>query len=365
MSISVQYKSNAPGVIVEYIASNSLSITSSATAVPAIAGPTIPPPEGGESNPNIPDGAIAVNNWLEVEKLFALLNDAEKTLHAHYYATIRSYFNNGGGRCYLVPVNKITDELPRLDDVTLLVQAGQDFSTVVGLPALLSSLFIFAILDAPNQATPSPNSTVTGSPDAATYYPWLKSTVGDTDSLLPPSAAVAGVYCQNDRLHGPWWTPANVSLQGVAPAYRVSDNTQSTQIKHVNMIRDMYRRNAVVWGGRTLEDTDDWRYISVKRLFNMLQRDIRDAMRRIVFHPNTPLTWQSARSAITSYLNSIWLQGGLAGSSQQTAFFVNVGLGVTMTNADILNGVMIVEVGVAAVRPAEFIVLRFSQIMGE
>lgn len=198
------------------------------------------------------------------------------------------------------------------------------------------------------------------------HYLWL-TLVGDINAAVyPPSAAVAGVYCRIDATTGPWFTPANVSLQGVNTVFGVSDREQEFNLNSLNMIRNLYQRNAVVWGGRTTKgDNTDWRYISVKRTFNMLQRDIRDALRKVVFQPNTARTWQSVRSSINAYLNSIFLRGGLSGSRPEDAWFVRVGKGVTMTAEDILDGVMIVEVGVATVRPAEFIVLRFSQIMGE
>jgi len=359
MSISVKYKSNAPGVITEYVSSNSLSVASNSTAVPAIAAPAAI--MGSDT------ASKRIGSWLEFEQYYTSLGSIKEDV---FYASLRSYFVNGGGLCYLLKVDKgLTQELARLDDVTLFVQAGQDLSTASDLATALEKLAIFAILDGTDASSPATKAAnfpaITNSPNAAAYYPWLSPTTGDTSLKLPPSLAIAGVYCSNDREHGPWWTPANVSLQGLSPLYGVSDKDQADALSSLNMIRNLYRRPALVWGGRTQDDSDDWRYISVKRLFNMLQRDIRDALRRVVFNPNTPTTWQAARSAINAYLYSIWQRGGLAGSTQETAFFVNVGRNITMSDEDILQGILCVEIGVAAVRPAEFVVLRFSQIMGE
>lgn len=346
MSVSVQYKSNAPGVIIEYIPSNSISITGGATAVPAIATPAGKIATGNYKK---------IQNWMEFDTFYDFTTPTDT-----FYYGVRSYFQNGGGPCYLVKDTAVETVLPQLDDVTLFVQGGQILTT--GLSTLLGKLFIFAILDGDNGATVNPG--LTDSPNAAIYYPWL-NTQGSADVspvLIAPSFAVAGVYCQTDSAYGPWWTPANISLRGVTPAVRVTDSGQAADLT-INVIRDLSRRTAVVWGGRTQNDTDDWQYISVKRLFNMLERDIRDALRRVVFNPNTSSTWQAARSAITAYLYGIWQAGGLAGESEDRAFFVNIGRGITMTDKDIVDGIMIVEIGVAAVRPAEFIVLRFSQIM--
>ncbi|TGC20666.1 phage tail sheath C-terminal domain-containing protein [Escherichia sp. E1130] len=358
---SINYNGNAPGVIIEYLFSNSLSITSSSTAVPAFATPVV-----FFGNTAAPPSSVSLSDWMALTEMYEALDDESKSSTKTFYLAMRSYFLNGGGRCYLLKADSgLTAGLARLDDVTLFVQAGQELKDVADLATKLDALKIFAILDGPENGLEE-NAifpAITNSPDAAAYYPWLKTL--DEDIKIAPSPAVAGVYCSNDAQYGPWWTPANVSLKGVKPAEQVSDIEQAENISSLNMIRNLYKRPALVWGGRTQDITDDWKYVSVKRLFNMVERDVRDALRKIVFHPNTPRTWLSARSAVTSYLTDIWKRGGLSGNKAGEAFFVNVGRGVTMSDKDIINGIMVVEIGIAAVRPAEFIVLRFSQIMGE
>jgi hypothetical protein len=164
-----------------------------------------------------------------------------------------------------------------------------------------------------------------------------------------------------------------VSLNAViAPVTKISDSTQDslnidpTAGKSVNAIRSFTGKGTLVWGGRTLAGNDnEWRYISVRRLFITIEESTRKASSFAVFEPNDATTWLKVKAMIESYLYGLWQQGALAGSKPESAYFVSIGLGKTMTAQDILEGKMIVSIGVAAVRPAEFIVLRFSHKMQE
>jgi phage tail sheath protein FI len=131
--------------------------------------------------------------------------------------------------------------------------------------------------------------------------------------------------------------------------------------KSINAIRSFIGKGTLIWGARTLAGNDnEWRYVPVRRLFNMVEESIQKGTAFAVFEPNTPFTWLKVSSMISSYLEGLWKQGALFGTSPEEAFFVNIGLGQTMTENDILNGRMNVEIGIAAVRPAEFIILTFS-----
>lgn len=188
---------------------------------------------------------------------------------------------------------------------------------------------------------------------------------------LSPVFAVAGAYCLTDGTRGVWKAPANVALTGViglcdqtGKEVFVSDTLNTDLMKaSINAIRFFTGEGYRIWGARTLTEPEktDWRYIPVRRLFNSAETDIRDAMRMAVFEPNSPPTWEIVRAAIDNYLHSLWQQGALAGDKPEDAYFVRVGLNVTMTATDIADGKMIVKVGMAAVRPAEFIILEFSQ----
>ncbi|MEP6466299.1 MAG: phage tail sheath C-terminal domain-containing protein [Parafilimonas sp.] len=189
-------------------------------------------------------------------------------------------------------------------------------------------------------------------------------------STLPPSGAVAGVYSTVDGTRGVWKAPANVSLNSViAPSVIIDDNIQDdlnidvTAGKSINAIRAFTGKGTLVWGARTLDgNSNDFRYISVRRFYIMVEESVQKAAAQFVFEPNDGNTWVRIRAMIENYLTNLWRLGALAGSKPEQAFYVKVGLGQTMTFDDILNGKMIVEIGMAPVRPAEFIILRFSQI---
>ena len=141
-------------------------------------------------------------------------------------------------------------------------------------------------------------------------------------------------------------------------------NVDPTAGKSINAIRDFTGKGTLVWGARTLAGNDnEWRYVPVRRLFITIEENTRKASAFAVFEPNDATTWLKVRGMIESYLYSLWERGALAGSTPEAAYYVHVGLGKTMTAQDILEGRLIVEIGVAAVRPAEFIVLRFMHKM--
>ncbi|MDE9461892.1 phage tail sheath family protein [Xenorhabdus bovienii] len=182
---------------------------------------------------------------------------------------------------------------------------------------------------------------------------------------LPPSAAIAGIYCQTDSSRGVWKAPANVALTGVKSLTdKVDDKRQGDMNdKGVNVIRSFTDRGFMVWGARTCVGANDtkWRYIPVRRLFNSVERDIRQALRAVLFEPNNQPTWMRAKAAVDQYLYSLWQKNALMGNSPEEAYFVQIGQGITMSETDIKQGKMIMKVGLAAVRPAEFIVLQFTQ----
>jgi phage tail sheath protein FI len=204
-------------------------------------------------------------------------------------------------------------------------------------------------------------------------YNSIKDLVSQQYIILPPSAAVAGVYAKTDGSRGVWKAPANVSLASVIePTVKIDDakqdnlNVDASTGKSINVIRAFIGKGVLVWGGRTLEgNSAEWKYISVRRLFIMVEESVKKSTQPFVFEPNDANTWTKVRAMIENYLTQLWRQGALVGSKPEKAFYVKVGLGQTMTAQDILDGRMIVEIGMAAARPAEFIILRFSHKMQE
>lgn len=346
MPITTSY----PGIYIEELHSSSMSVSGSATAVPAFA---IADTDAVFTKPE------RISSWLNYMEKKAGAFDPKSVRDV----SIRTYFENGGGYCYLVPVSQLDAEIPKLDDVTLLVSAGQDISSVVSTLCSAGGN-IFAILDGPLDETilPDWDHSYDELANTAIYYPWLTAEWSEVN--IPPSSAIAGAYCLNDRSRGVWKAPANITLLGgVQPLFKVTDDMQGrfTKGKALNMIRKFGNSSPVIWGARTCKDNDEWRYISVRRLFNTVEKDIKNAMKVAMFEPNSQPTWEQVRSAINNYLHGVWKQGGLTGTSPEEAYFVQIGKDVTMTDDDIKQGKMIVKVGMAAVRPAEFIILQFSQ----
>ena len=190
---------------------------------------------------------------------------------------------------------------------------------------------------------------------------------------LPPSAAVAGAYAYVDSNRGVWKAPANVALAGVVePTKRITDeaqrdlNVDTTAGKSINAIRSFTGKGTLIWGARTLAGNDnEWRYVPVRRFFNMVEESSKKATEPFVFEPNDANTWIKVQGMLENFLTTLWRQGALQGAKPEHAFYVAVGLNKTMTALDILEGRMIVEIGMAVVRPAEFIILRFSHKMAE
>ena len=189
----------------------------------------------------------------------------------------------------------------------------------------------------------------------------------DSLNLLPPSAAMAGVYTAVDNSRGVWKAPANVGLTAViSPAVGITHDEQedlnvTTDGKSINAIRSFIGEGTLVWGARTLDGNSlDWRYINVRRTVLMLEESIRLAMTVYEREPNEANTWVTIKSSIGTFLTGLWMRGALAGSSAQDAFSVHVGMGETMTAQDIVDGILRLTVLVALVRPAEFIELTFQ-----
>ena len=214
-------------------------------------------------------------------------------------------------------------------------------------------------------------SAIKGSNTAS--YGKLKLAIDQHPVILPPSSAMAGVYAAVDSSRGVWKAPANVGLNAVSNlTFKVTNdiqdglNVDATSGKSINCLRPFTGKGILVWGARTLAGNDnEWRYIPVRRLFNMVEESCMKATGQFVFEPNDANTWSKVRAMISNFLTVLWRQGALAGAKPEHAFYVSCGIGSTMSALDILEGKMIVEIGMAAVRPAEFIILRFSHKMQE
>jgi phage tail sheath protein FI len=209
---------------------------------------------------------------------------------------------------------------------------------------------------------------LTSTPPSTALYNFVKTALKDHGLILPPSGAVTGVYAATDGKRGVWKAPANVSLVNViAPVIKLDNthqdslNVDATSGKSINALRAFAGKGTLVWGSRTLDgNSNEWRYVPVRRFFNMVEESVKKSTYWAVFEPNDANTWVKVRGMIENYLTQKWREGALAGATTKDAFFVKCGLGSTMTAQDILEGRMNVEIGMAVVRPAEFIILKFS-----
>jgi hypothetical protein len=191
------------------------------------------------------------------------------------------------------------------------------------------------------------------------------------DIYLPPSASVAGVYARVDNSRGVWKAPANENLRSVSDiTCQITDSIQDflniddLAGYSINVIRPFTGRGIKIWGARTLNGNDnEWRYVSVRRFFIMVEESTKNATFQFVFEPNDRNTWTRVKSMIENFLFLQWRSGALMGTTTEEAYFVNVGVPKTMTELDLWEGRMIVEIGMAVVRPAEFIILKFMHKM--
>ncbi|GAA4274020.1 phage tail sheath C-terminal domain-containing protein [Aquimarina gracilis] len=320
-------------------------------------------------------------------------SSANETLQLEIAGAIRVVYNGSAQDTPKVKINKGSGNVPSLSvsDTTLTINVGDGTpaSEIIDEWNATTNKGDFDIILL-NGATIVESSTgtsdliTTGGDNASVslstfkesrseLYSRIISEISKQRIILPPSAAVAGAYATTDRERGVWKAPANVSLNAViGPISKITSkdqeklNVDATSGKSINAIRSFVGKGTMVWGARTLAGNDnEWRYVPVRRLFNMIEESTKKASQFAVFESNDAVTWLKVKAMIESFLYGVWQQGGLAGATEEQAYFVNIGLGKTMTQQDILEGKMIVEIGLAAVRPAEFIVLKFSHKLQE
>ncbi|RFN58482.1 phage tail sheath family protein [Marixanthomonas ophiurae] len=209
-----------------------------------------------------------------------------------------------------------------------------------------------------------------GSHENTALFNTIKNKLDQETVTLPPSSAMAGIYGRVDADRGVWKAPANVSVSGsIKPTQNITDAEQQNLNVHssgksINAIRQFPGKGILVWGARTLASNDnEWRYISVSRFGIMVETSINRAIYTCLNEPNNSNTWQQIKAIIENFLTLQWQNGALSGSTPDHAFFVNIGLGQSMTQSDILDGLLKIEIGIAPTRPAEFIVLRLTYKM--
>ena len=202
-------------------------------------------------------------------------------------------------------------------------------------------------------------------------YALIKTEIANSPVILAPSPSIAGIYAIVDRNKGVWKAPANVALSLVkTPALAIDNNEQEllnidlSTGKSINAIRYFNGKGTLLWGARTLAGNDnDWRFVSVRRLFNMVEDSVSMGIAAFAFEPNDEKTWLKIKRMIENFLTVLWKSGALAGAKPEQAFIVRAGVGETMTAQDILENNLIITIGLAPTQPAEFILVTIKQRM--
>ena len=231
-----------------------------------------------------------------------------------------------------------------------------------------------AVLDAPPGMNPQQikewrsDVAMYDSPFAALYYPWIRvdnpaATGADTTILCPPSGHVAGVWSRTDDTRGVWKAPANEVVRGALSVELDITKGEQSLLNPIgiNCIRPFGTRGIRVWGARTLTSNTDWTYINVRRLFNMIETAIMEGTQFAVFEPNDQKLWEGLKRTINAFLRGLWRDGALFGATAEQAFFVKCD-SETNPPDSIDQGKVVVEVGIAPVKPAEFVIFRISQL---
>ena len=263
------------------------------------------------------------------------------------------------------------------------LQAFQENSSVsimaipgVTMPEVQSALIAFcenkkscfAILDIPMELTKTNDVAnfrdMYDSTYAAMYHPWLQmfDAGAKRPAYFPPSGAMAGIFARSDNERGVHKAPANEVVRGCTGLSCSYNNGEQDILNPVgvNLIRAFPGRGIRVWGARTISSNGLWKYINVRRLFIYVEESIKASTNWVVFEPNSETLWSRVTRTIETFLATCWRDGALAGSSPDQAFFVECGP-TTMTQDDIDNGRLICQIGIAPVKPAEFVIFRITQ----
>ena len=389
-----------PGIYIEEIPAGSKPIESVGTSIVGLVG------TASKADAHLNE-AYAVNSWSQFVREFAD-QDSTSTPLSH---AVFGFFQNGGSRCYVVNIGKdgslLGDGkrrqglalLEEIDEVAIVAAPG--FADPASYNALLDHCERmqdrFAILDAPEtvnnidqlkkvgtvgvtrKKTDSDAPAESGSSDSgglrprnsdngfgAFYFPWI--VVNDPFSpkenvTVPPSGHIAGIYARTDATRGVFKAPANETVRGALDlTYRVTQAEQGElNVLGVNCMRFFPTQGIRVWGARTLADSaSEWRYLNVRRLFNMIEESIGRGTRWVVFEPNDMTLWKSIKRDISAFLTLQWRQGALLGATAEEAFFVQCDAETNPPEV-IDAGQVVTVIGIAPVKPAEFVIFRIGQ----
>jgi phage tail sheath protein len=395
-----------PGVYVEEIEGGSKPIEAGATNIAGFLGVA----EKGPINE-----AVLVTNWTQYTKIFGGMHTGGWLGHAVY-----QFFQNGGTKCFInnlaAPENKSTEKKETKENkeskaedsavspvpievknpaniAKLIIGADEGVGKKSGLflfdtipeialvaapgvtdpaaqDAILShcekNRFRFAVLDSPEtlekgiDSIPTPRDSILG----AYYFPWIQmyDMVADQNVYAPPSGGLCGVYSRVDSTRGVHKAPANeIFRTAIGLKYNLTDAEQELlNPKGINCIREFPGKGIRVWGARTISSNPEWRYVNVRRLFCMVEQALQNGTNWVVFEPNTRDLWKKIVRNITAFLLNIWRSGALFGDTPEEAFYVRCDDELNPPES-IDAGYVVIELGLAPAKPAEFVVFRVSQ----
>lgn len=263
------------------------------------------------------------------------------------------------------------------DEETISIVAVPGITAVGVQSALITHAenmrYRFAVLDGPPEANIAAIRSHRGNFDsryAAIYHPWVEVTEPRSGEpiRIPPSGPTIGIYARSDNERGVHKAPANEVVRNARdPATRVLFGEQEVlNPEGINVIRDFrpQNRGIRVWGARTISSDPQWKYVNVRRLFNYIESSIDRGSQWVVFEPNNQDLWARVRRTIETFLEATWRTGALFGAKAEDAFYVKCDRS-TMSIDDITNGRIVVEIGIAPTRPAEFVIFRISQLTAD
>jgi phage tail sheath protein FI len=384
----------SPGIYVEEVPGGARPIGAVGTSTAGFVG--IAPNSGARR-----DEAVAINSWSEFIRIYGGDGQSSTPLARAVYG----FFDNGGGRCYVVNTGIGTSAMGRgrsgvdllepIDEIAIVAAPGA--TDVASYEQILSHCERLgdrvAILDPAPDFTAIEQFTRTGSLPrptkvedgdkpaaqqggtaglrprqsdyAALYLPWIvvRDPITGEITSTPPSGHIAGVWARTDMLRGVHKAPANEPIRGALDLdYPLTRGEQEAlNPLGINCIRHFPAEGIRIWGARTLAaEASEWRYLNVRRLFNMLKESIADGTRWIVFEPNDAVLWRSIRRDIDAFLTRVWRDGALLGRTPEEAFFVKCD---EETNPPEVRdaGQVVALIGVAPVKPAEFVIFKLSQ----
>jgi phage tail sheath protein FI len=376
----------SPGIYIEEVDRGSKPIEAVGTSTVAFL---------GECNVGPTSDPVLCTNWSQFTKHFGDFSNSDYLAHAVY-----GFFNNGGGRCFVLNVGKWQDgmtdpqgnklasraalyigqdmgpgtrtglhALEEIDEINIVSAPGQTDPAVQDavLTHCEKMRYRFAILDSPEviedggvDRLPKPRDSKYG----AYYFPWIQVYDPHKGNIYqPPSGYVAGVYSRTDTERGVHKAPANEVVRGaLGLRYDITKGEQDIlNPKGINCIREMKGRGIRIWGARTISSDPSWRYVNVRRLFNMVEQSIEQGTQWVVFEPNNSALWKRVTRTITAFLLRVWRSGALMGDTPEQAFFVKCD---SETNPpEVVDaGQLICEIGMCPVKPAEFVIFRIGQM---